>query len=586
LTAHQLFDVRLSKGRILNRRFFASTALAIPPTRALLPVAGRPRQINSLDLPGQVGAALGLNVVTSSQFAGGAKGDGRTNDAPAFAAANAAGNMYVPAGQYLLATSLTVDTSMIFGPEAVVIVPFGVTVTFSGTIDAQPEHIFDVRAGSHIIFKQSNAVLYAEWFGARGDGATDDSVAINAAIASVPTNTNYVVGSGGRVQLLAKSYYHTAPIILNKSNCALVGMGPDITYLVSPPNSTNDGLIVGGSSINNPYLADFTIISGSSLAGGSASTGRGLVLEHLFLLRIRNVNVYRFGTGIYCTDVTTGLIENCFVINQNSSAPNVYGIHYDGTTSVQSVSLRSCHMLLSGHTGAGFSYGFKADGPHLNDIWVEFCESNLNSFGYYLELSSATKLGQATDIQFVRCNADQNSISGIVVTGAPTGAAVNINGGWFSGETPIQVNISNSFGVQLRGAQVLATLANTGSGGIGLTNCQQCQIVENQITNQYTGISLVNSPGNIIVGNAIYMMSGTTAIGGKGIQVGAGSVRCAISNNLINAGVLNGYSIGVNLDTNTDKCNVIGNIYGLPGVTTGQINEPGNVNSVLVGVTT
>lgn len=71
-----------------------------------------------------------------------------------------------------------------------------------------------------------------EWYGAKGDGTTDDTTAIQAAIAAVAT-------TGGRVRFGPKTYIISATLRWATRAVTLVGSGPKWGTYLSPPFGTN-----------------------------------------------------------------------------------------------------------------------------------------------------------------------------------------------------------------------------------------------------------------------------------------------------------------------------------------------------------
>jgi hypothetical protein len=135
----------------------------------------------------------------------GAKGDGVTDDTAAFLALEAAGDHgFIPAGTYRIATNLTLSKTWTFANGAKLKPASGVTVTISDSPDAGLYQIFDLSAGGAVVGAGLGRVK-PQWFGALGDGVTDDAAAVQAA-------ANAVKAAGGVLFFPAGTYLLGASI--------------------------------------------------------------------------------------------------------------------------------------------------------------------------------------------------------------------------------------------------------------------------------------------------------------------------------------------------------------------------------------
>jgi hypothetical protein len=100
----------------------------------------------------------------------------------AFAAADAAavaggGVVLVPNGTYTISSDITIASPVIC--YGILKPASGKTITFNARLDGLKK-LFDLSLGGTIAFSTGNpTVLRVEWFGTVGDGATDDTTAIN-----------------------------------------------------------------------------------------------------------------------------------------------------------------------------------------------------------------------------------------------------------------------------------------------------------------------------------------------------------------------------------------------------------------------
>jgi hypothetical protein len=102
-------------------------------------------------------------------------------------------------------------------------------------------------------FQAQGAAVDVRNFGARGDGSSDDTAAINAAIDSVS-------GSGGGTVILPPGTYAVggSDYVHLKSNITLQGSGPDATVIVAAPGSAPHHLAAEVEASSNITLEQLT----------------------------------------------------------------------------------------------------------------------------------------------------------------------------------------------------------------------------------------------------------------------------------------------------------------------------------------
>ena len=136
----------------------------------------------------------------------GAKGDGQTDDTKALedafkdACADGAASLYFPAGTYVIAGRLTVpaEAELCFDEGAVLQLDKSAVLTYNGSLTAGQTTVF---AGEGTVkWNAVTAVGDPHWFGAKGDGVTDDTAAFQKTmdlfrdIAIPYSEAGYVVG--------------------------------------------------------------------------------------------------------------------------------------------------------------------------------------------------------------------------------------------------------------------------------------------------------------------------------------------------------------------------------------------------------
>ncbi|TMV44459.1 hypothetical protein FE783_32220 [Paenibacillus mesophilus] len=162
----------------------------------------------------------------------GAAGDGTTDDQPAWSAAIAAlangGDLCVPPGVYRIGSNLLIPShiTLIFANGAKLAPDTGAAVTIEGGVRAAPTHIF---SGAGVILGLSRTeAVYPEWWGAAGNGSTDDTAAFRLALAAAGRLTilegrQFLIGN---VDLIGKRVSGSGTIVkLSTAECAFHAKG-------------------------------------------------------------------------------------------------------------------------------------------------------------------------------------------------------------------------------------------------------------------------------------------------------------------------------------------------------------------------
>jgi parallel beta-helix repeat protein len=497
----------------------------------------------------------------------GAAGDGVTNDYLAIYNAQqraiALGvGLYFPPGRYNYGTSLTFSVSVTFAPGAVLAPTTAYQTTFNAPINALPVQIFSstLASAQYVSINGLTPLVYAEWFGALGNGSTDDSTAINAALAS---NTQ-----GGIIQLLARAYKIGSVLNFVNHSTTLQGsaVGPS-------PYDGGGGLvkgtqILGASGVNgiSVYNLEYPTIRnlGISLAVGASIASIGVVLASTFNAKILDVRVTNYGTGIQLNNANTDVyIDRVYAASTNATLATIVGIDINGTTSQNaSVYISNTICAHSGYTGA--AYGFWLHGTQIADAFFDQCEADTCTRGYFVDGSTATA-NYNMDIHMRGCIADSIPAGAnfgfyiLNLASAGNGGALEIVNGWVSGgnASSIGVYVAGSSahvrvsGMQLNGSTGLAIgiYFQNGNGGI---------ITDNVLLScANTGIVVDANPDTTIANNQGYGY-GLAAMG-YFIQLLTGSNRATIMGNVARGTVAGAISTGIATPAGCDYCNVIGN---------------------------
>lgn len=170
-----------------------------------------------------------------------------------------------------------------------------------------------------------NKEINIKQFGAKGDGVTDDTNAIQAALNRVPNNAAIYFPYG--------TYLTTAPLVFktNSKNLRLYSNGKSIIKA----NHTGDCLVLTGLNENygNHVIENLVIQGVNNYYGGTSkftSKGSGINLSNAFYNDIHNCNILGFKNGVLInSSIHNTITGNCFISNNeigvliNGNAPNV-----------------------------------------------------------------------------------------------------------------------------------------------------------------------------------------------------------------------------------------------------------------------
>lgn len=198
-------------------------------------------------------------------------------------------------GTYTWSTNDTITSNIHVEIQAGAIfsIDSGKTLTISGTINAPEMKIFD-GSGSIVFGSTFTAKVYPEWWGALGDGSTDDYTEINNAISSLPTG-------GGSIFLNPIVYKISSTLTLG-NNQHIYGPGATISATMTSGEAIKF-LSAGWASINL-----YNIIYTGTTGGGESTTGLTYDGSQYCRADVFKINDFP-GNGIKYTGV--GSTQNC-----------------------------------------------------------------------------------------------------------------------------------------------------------------------------------------------------------------------------------------------------------------------------------
>jgi len=174
-------------------------------------------------------------------------------------------------------------------------------------------------------------------FGAKGDGTTDDTAAIQAALTACR-------GAGGGIVRIPAGTYLLSSALVPGSSVTLTGDGPGITHLtMTGGSSTANGIDTTGlSALESLCIENMTIEGPHTGSGIGIKIGSASTLNPPFQVSLRNLTVDGWGTHGVELDNTIAS-EVTLVISLNNGGT---GFYLNGTAaSCTSITLKSCYAV-------------------------------------------------------------------------------------------------------------------------------------------------------------------------------------------------------------------------------------------------
>ena len=361
----------------------------------------------------------------------GAKGDNTTDD---YSVINSLLNyigsdkvdIYLPKGTYIIGTNITIsaNVNLIFANGAILAPKTGVTITLNCGIQAG---LYQIFGGSGTISGKSKIdKIYPQWFGAKGDGTTDDAAAIQSAIDYALTNEKviyfpdgkYIVDTGlianyGRDYKPFKILGHNATLYYNNSSGVLLTINPVVPNTDTVPT---DGIrFFSIEGIN--FDTSITGTTATALKIGKAN----YVCDSFNYNVIRDIEIQNFNIGIdLCA---RHVIFDNVVIRTPISIGMILII--DNNYFVGDVIFNKCEFC-TGSDSAFKLYTTSQNGGSLRGLHFTNCV-------FYGKTGSTATInvinnGNAmiADIFFVACQFDQNITTGLSFANNGAGTIQNV----------------------------------------------------------------------------------------------------------------------------------------------------------------
>ncbi|MEB3198914.1 MAG: glycosyl hydrolase family 28-related protein [Synechococcaceae cyanobacterium] len=418
-------------------------------------------------------------------------------------------------------------------------------------------------------------------FGARGDGQTDDTAAIQRAL-----------DAHGLVHLPAGTYLLSDTLVLRRSGGGLVGLGAlpalrmtrpgrSALRLAPPPGGLAEWIRVEnlalwlGDGVQPSYAArpgdgDCAIaIDGAGSTASPAGVQRAL---------LRNLRLLGWGCGLWMRRHVNTHLERIVVehwrVSRGAGSGRYVGFSFDGDPAASppgaslspqaSVEVVGCLFNGDGAPAGVTAIGFHLHGEDLRDVFFDRCETAGGQYGWLVETSSAD---YDWNIQLRRPIVDRFGRHAIALRDVCGPGAVSLQGGYAvpAASAGAALLARNCSGLAVSGGLQLLGLAGEGaaSQGIRLEGCQHCSLHGATLLNQRLGIELADCTACTVSGNSLRAAGSHFSRQPSldtAIRISGSSRACLISGNTI-AG-LDGrvrYARGLVVEDSASDCLVVAN---------------------------
>ena len=211
-----------------------------------------------------------------------------------------------------LTANLTIPANVTLAPErgAVLTISSGVTFTINGHFDPGAYQVF---SGAGSVLFGTNAVKYLlpQWWGAMGDGVTDDTAALTQAFNcmnnSAPSGRAPNEATGGGPPILLTTAFYTTGNFFLETGDAIFGL-----------NRNTCGFILGAGS------GDFLT---SGIANASYTTPNGccynVTLRDFFIMGVAG-HATAYTSAFHAYNLNQSLLNNLYIANTGSTAALIF----------------------------------------------------------------------------------------------------------------------------------------------------------------------------------------------------------------------------------------------------------------------
>lgn len=408
--------------------------------------------------------------------------------------------------------------------------------------------------------KGTQYITTPETFGAVGDCSTNDSTAINAAIADASTRA--AASSGAAiVQFAAKCYAFTFLTPITQSGVSLIGStgGPGgsasiagITLLKSTDTTHTLISLVGitpGCVSGSIWMNRIENIAIGRTA--QASGGNGISVVNGCWVTLKNIESDDSLSDFYINGSAVTLINRVQGGWQNSNATAANVLEIDSSSSTSNPSTYVKFLAAYQAAGSTNKTGVYVHGDLIADTYLDDITTAATAHGITIT-STSHPAGDSyfnDDIHITNAVLDRCSVNCISVNNLYGGGTsrVYINGGFADVLTNgIAIDLESTQGVSVNNFQIHGE--QSGSIGIKIAgaNSSNNQLIGNSLDDVASGLSIA-TPYNVISNNNFNSVTGVT---GTMISLLSGATNNILTGNILTGFATTGMSLASGANSN------------------------------------
>lgn len=407
-----------------------------------------------------------------------------------------------------------------------------------------------------------NKEINVKQFGAKGDGVTNDTTALQTCLDKVFDNSAIYFPYG--------TYLTTAPLVFktNSKNLRLYSNGKSIIKA----NHTGDCLVLTALNENygNHVIENLVIQGVNNYYSGTAnftSQGSGINLTRAYYNDIHNCNILGFKNGVLInSSIHNTITGNCFISNNeigvliNGNAPNVNqicnarirlnskrGISIEGST----VGFPTANIIDNCYIETNIPYPYVNGGNAPSDstgIYISKGYNNIINNTYFENLASAI---------YITNSSDGNKISNSFFTSSGSQyerySTINIIGDYCNNNSVLNCYAPDSENVN----NAVITSTN-GQSNNQFINCQGFNVSYNNDKSRPDILNCIPSAGNAGYANAAISMPRAGYLENPGEGTGRGHISgIGTTNATLNAQSYGEVYFGSQITADTTITNII-----------------------------